>query len=366
MCRIILFFLIAVSFSNISLALPKSGCLTSGCHEDLSKKHLVTHGPFKEAKGCLVCHYASKRDRPKDPSNKELAHKKLLKLTPENVNNTCLLCHDEMKAALGNVKEPHKKVTEKACSFCHNPHSSDHKKLFRDDTFSVRCFACHEKLKPVVQGAKTHHGAVVDEKSCTNCHTFHVTEHKKLLKAEPQELCIKCHSEEQKADNGRIVPAIAKKLKDLKFVHKPVASKCISCHQPHGSQNENLLELTITKDFYSTFQESNFKLCMDCHEPALATNVHTKTDTEFRNGLDNLHFVHSVQRGAKGLNCLVCHDVHAASQARIMRDSYVFDKVQVPLKFEKTKSGGTCATACHSPKTYDRTITVEQQIVRPK
>jgi len=351
--------LILITFLFSSLgnahAVPLKGCMTSGCHTEFKEKHLVTHGPIKTGE-CMVCHFESNKDRPANPANKEQAHQKLTKMTPPNVVAICTTCHDEIKEALEDPKAPHHKIGEKGCTFCHNPHRSDKFKLFREDVFTVRCLSCHEKIRTNIEGATTKHGAVSNNESCTNCHNFHAqTEFGKLLKVKKEELCIKCHSKEQKSDDGRTIQTIGKFVSTLPVVHKPVKAKCYNCHNPHGGKELHLLDLKIIPDFYSTFKTENFALCMDCHEATLVTSVKTDTDTDFRDGKANLHNAHIIKTGNMGLNCLVCHNVHASTQLKQIRESFILNKEVIPLKYVKTANGGTCTTSCHSSSiTYDR------------
>ena len=84
-------------------------------------------------------------------------------------------------------------------------------------------------------------------------------------------------------------------------------------------------------------------------------DLKTTTLTDFRTGDLNLHYVH-VNRKKKGRSCRACHETHAASKEKQIRDSVPFGPGgwELPIGFEKTNSGGSCAPGCHRPYAYDR------------
>jgi hypothetical protein len=75
--------------------------------------------------------------------------------------------------------------------------------------------------------------------------------------------------------------------------------------------------------------------------------------TNFRNGERNLHFVH-VNKSDRGRNCRACHDAHASPNALHVRSSVPYGSWQMPINFQQTQSGGSCAPGCHKPFEYDR------------
>ena len=81
-------------------------------------------------------------------------------------------------------------------------------------------------------------------------------------------------------------------------------------------------------------------------------NPRTLADTEFRNGNLNLHYRH-VNR-PKGRTCTACHTPHGSRQKKLIREAFGFGDRTLPIQYEKTETGGTCATACHGPVSYDR------------
>lgn len=307
----------------------RGGCQASGCHDEVSKARLL-HGPLKAGE-CAVCHFETSLDRPKNFSDKSTAHKKLVRFQGATVNSTCLTCHDVIKESFEELKAPHRRIGEKACTECHDPHGSSKPKLLHDDVLTSKCFTCHETLKHETAGVNVPHEPFRDEKSCLNCHDFHEVRHPRLLNFKPERMCGKCHSE---LTGSRPV------------LHKPVRDgKCVDCHLPHGGKLGGLLKARNSVAFYSNFNISNYQLCFSCHRPELAGR--------FRNGSENLHYLH-LKREKKGYSCATCHEVHASHQQHLIRDSFIFQGVEVPIRFNKTPTGGTCTTSCHGLKRYDR------------
>jgi hypothetical protein len=63
-----------------------------------------------------------------------------------------------------------------------------------------------------------------------------------------------------------------------------------------------------------------------------------------------------VNRERKGRTCRACHETHASNKAKHIRDSVPFGPGgwELPIGYEKTATGGSCAPGCHSAYTYDR------------
>jgi len=110
--------------------------------------------------------------------------------------------------------------------------------------------------------------------------------------------------------------------------------------------------------FYTKFDLKKYDLCFTCHEANIVLTSKTTTLTNFRNGEVNLHFVH-VNRDDKGRSCKTCHDVHASNLPNHMALSVPFEGSgwAMPIEYEKSATGGSCAPGCHKPRTYDRTAT---------
>lgn len=316
----------------------------------------VSHKPVTEGR-CIDCH---------DPHQSQT--KSLLKA--DSVNGLCMKCHDRAKPAKGmkqlvdmDKKYRHKPVEEN-CIKCHEPHTSPYKKLLRsDDATQKLCLECHTDLKDhadmkaVITDSKYKHGPLVSgEKRCLECHDVHASNHKGILKKEQTALCLGCHDKEVKSDeDGGMLMNIAAHLKANPNWHAPITrvekeGGCAGCHNPHGSDNFSMLRHSFTKNFYGDFDRKDF-FCFSCHEQE---NIHEQfsTETGFRDGKVNLHFLHVNNR--KGRACRACHDEHAATYPHLLRDYTDFNGIKFPLRFIGTESGGSCAPACHKKFDYDR------------
>jgi predicted CXXCH cytochrome family protein len=75
--------------------------------------------------------------------------------------------------------------------------------------------------------------------------------------------------------------------------------------------------------------------------------------TGFRDGATNLHYLH-VNKPVKGRVCSDCHDPHAGNNEKFIKDQVGFGGWQMPIRFQKTETGGSCYPGCHKLQTYDR------------
>ena len=158
------------------------------------------------------------------------------------------------------------------------------------------------------------------------------------------ELCLSCHSQAYADAQGQQTTAnMAEILKDNKYKHGPILEKdCTACHNPHGSDNFRILRAYFPPVFYSPYDPKNYALCFMCHEKDLANTQYTTTMTGFRNGKQNLHYVH-VNKTVKGRTCRACHDAHATNNPRHIRDAVPFGRWGLPIDYTKTATGGQCA-----------------------
>ena len=68
-----------------------------------------------------------------------------------------------------------------------------------------------------------------------------------------------------------------------------------------------------------------------------------------------MHYLH-VNKEVKGRSCKACHEPHASSQMKHIRESVPFGSVnwELPVTYTKTDDGGSCVVGCHAPKEYNR------------
>jgi predicted CXXCH cytochrome family protein len=177
----------------------------------------------------------------------------------------------------------------------------------------------------------------------------------KQLPQEPADLCLSCHDRDYPGPNGQVAVANMKDILAKNSIHHgPIKQKdCSGCHNAHGSKHFRMLREFFPQLFYAGYSQDNYKLCFLCHEKSLASTDTTTTLTNFRNGSQNLHFVH-VNKQVKGRTCRACHDAHATNNPKHIRDKVPFAKWQLPIGFTKTQNGGTCLPGCHQRYGYDR------------
>lgn len=353
------------------------------CHDEEEFEGSVEHQPAAEG-DCTTCH---------DPHASEVEH--LLKAP--TVGELCAECHDEVTEDLDFLHGP---VAAGACTGCHNPHSSNHPSLLlaegsdlcgkchaavitrleegafahqpaKEDCLNCHaphggdnkmnlssappelCFDCHDDLSDAVDDATVGHDPVTTGKACLNCHDPHASKEEHGLLHEPMDLCLSCHDKEVDSD-GRKLANIGELLKNSPRHHAPLDQDgCLPCHNPHGGENFRMLTGAFPKNFYAPFDEGVYALCFDCHDSELLEDEETDELTGFRNGERNLHYLH-VNREVKGRTCRACHDPHASSKPKQITESVPFGEWSIPINYEPTPTGGSCAPGCHKLYKYDR------------
>jgi predicted CXXCH cytochrome family protein len=295
--------------------------LCASCHA-AKTQHRFLHGPAATG-DCTSCHSAH-----------ESQNARLLVKTGAEL---CFQCHTDMQ------QEVAKKVVHQAldggCTSCHDPHGSAVKKFFPAPGAAL-CYQCHAPIEEKLKAAKSVHQPVQTEKGCASCHAPHASDAPKLLAKTGKDLCLDCHK------------SVIRKNQTV--LHGPVGEgKCTACHDPHGTPNARLLVRPYSSEFYVSYTDAAFPLCFGCHNRDLLRFPTTSFATGFRDGNRNLHYLH-VNRKDRGKSCRVCHAVHAGESPKLLVDKVPFGKWGLPVKFEKTETGGSCAPGCHQPYTYDR------------
>lgn len=307
----------------------------NSCHNDVaSKKHV--HGPAA-AGACDSCHTSHTS--------------KFENLLTNEGNALCFDCHSDMRRQLANVKFKHEAV-EGDCLDCHDAHSSDfvmQTKLSPADL----CMSCHaDDIKASKEAAFTH-SVVTDAAACLNCHTAHGSQLADLMRAQESDLCMSCHAKPVQSKEGRKVAAVAEVIDPKTVKHGPVREgNCSGCHQSHGSDISRLLAEEYPTAFYQDFDPEKYELCFTCHDKQLVESAEARGLTGFRNGEQNLHYVH-VHR-EKGRNCRSCHNTHASPNELHVRDTVPYGNWVMPIAFAKSETGGSCTPGCHKKYTYDR------------
>jgi DmsE family decaheme c-type cytochrome len=169
------------------------------------------------------------------------------KLTPSEVDKTCLGCHANTHPNF--LRSPHAKAGV-TCLSCHSIHKAVPDTTLLVATQPTLCYSCHTSIKPAF-AMPFHHKVNEGLLGCSDCHDVHGTFQASNLKvtADQNAICTKCHTETRGP-----------------FVYEHAAVKgegCMACHTPHGSQNARLLNMPNINT-----------LCNQCHSPVGAGTVH--------------------------------------------------------------------------------------------
>jgi predicted CXXCH cytochrome family protein len=338
---------------------PLGEAKCSGCHDAHSAnqpKRLpdFSHGPY-DARLCSACHPA-----PLDGK---------VRLTAANANALCYGCHEELKTEIDSAKSRHKLLSQSdtACLECHDPHASNQRYILKKPTRDL-CISCHdenaEKANRARQSAPPadgQGGAQGDQpekqylklsskhvhepvrESCTICHKAHASNFSMELRASVNDVCMSCHGANAEKIIQSEVPfplfggqvslrpnAFSKvTFLDLsaKYVHEPVRTSCVYCHDAHASQYQGEL------------YEGVHDLCLACHGVNADEIVRGSKPVDLFDGrvtvppktFSKLSPLLSVKDGMTGhpilkhpiykpatanepeLNCLTCHHSHIST-----------------------------------------------------
>lgn len=268
--------------------LATTRCTT--CHEDLLEGKAVVHPPV--ADDCTNCHDMTLGD--------EGTTVELMEPEPQ----LCVFCHADKEAGLNaELKTPHFPVTD-SCLTCHDPHASDHPNVLVEPLVEL-CSICHD-LAPLQE---VHGDQLTDATDCTACHQPHGSDNVRLLKASKlhppfaEGSCEACHRQpfgariRLRARGEKLCEACHGEMgsegRDGGTVHAALQGErgragCLSCHNPHMSDQRRLLNLP------------NPPLCGQCHgeivKAAQAPSGHFPASED----------------------CLNCHQPHASEQVRLL------------------------------------------------
>ncbi len=319
--------------------------LCVNCHDSDAFTHDVVHGPAASG-ACTQCHNPHESNFPK--------------LLNKSMEKTCTGCHVEIADGMVNSPVIHKAVEEASCTSCHNPHSAPAAKLLQKDIQSL-CMDCHGDIGRKVKKAKVQHPALYRDEKCSACHATHFSTFPGLLKQSEQDICLSCHGKDD-YKKSKPLKNIAKEIKDKKNLHGPLRDgECSGCHNAHGSDHTRLLRGAYPKSFYAPYSKGSYDFCLECHDKNLLRFPETSIYTEFRNGKQNLHYIH-VSNKYKGRSCRACHEPHAADMEKLINEEGAnFGDWKIPTRFIKTETGGSCSPGCHQTYEYDREEPVDYE-----
>lgn len=314
----------------LSLAIPPApahgavNCAAPACHASLTRSNFL-HEPVA-AGNCTVCHEVIGGRHPGGgPAfGMRFPGRKL-----------CEQCHTNPGRGKARIHRP---VAAGRCLSCHDPHGGDTRYLLVTEANAL-CRTCHPKV-----GATGRAHGPVRAGRCDYCHVGHAADEPGLLSAPGNKVCFACHS--------GILDIVAA----ARSQHRPVADgRCWDCHETHSSEFRPLLRGYYPREFYAPYDARNFALCLGCHtDPGRFEYQRTSEATGFRNGDQNLHYLH-VNKPVKGRVCRNCHGIHGADQKKLILSRVPgFGNWKIPVRFLPTATGATCLAGCHKPKSYDR------------
>ena len=165
---------------------------------------------------------------------------------------------------------------------------------------SAKCLECHDDKNK----GKSVHTAM--STGCLSCHEVRTNKdvtRVKLITATPSALCFTCHADKKPAD-----------IKGT--IHPPAVRDCLSCHNPHASDNKNQLIKSESGD-------AKENLCLSCHKTGLDVPEKGSRHAALDAGCDTCHVTHKtgseptmenkfhLAKSAPAL-CLDCHDAKDA------------------------------------------------------
>ncbi len=250
-----------------------------GCHEDQYKQiektqhwntNLKSAAPKKVAEqewhGCESCHGpGSAHVEGGGDKTKIFTFKGV---TAVQISDRCLSCHATTHP---NFQRSVHYKSDVSCLTCHSPHNSKSEvNLLTASTQTQLCYGCHNDAKADFN-RPFHHRVNEGLMTCNDCHNVHDSfpTATKLTVSQDQ-ICLKCHAEKR----GPFV-----------FEHLPVKTEgCMSCHVPHGSNNQRLLtrnnvnNMCIECHGLSTFatlhnQSTKYTACTMCHTQIHGSNA---------------------------------------------------------------------------------------------
>lgn len=306
------------------------------CHGKLTEKKII-HQPLTD---CSKCHQPNGRKHPNEDEEEGFS---LIKKIPQ----LCYACHEEKKILQEHIHPP---VKDGDCFSCHDIHSSKNEHLLVVAPPAL-CFSCHTDLKDSIEKSSIVHQAVKLKNACSNCHSPHSSPEKRMLLIAQPTLCLKCHNKPIEQAN-HILLNMKQLIEKSKYVHGAIENNgCAVCHNPHYSGEYFLLDTIFPNGNYAVGKKENFALCFKCHETTLIDDS-LSTETGFRKGEENLHFKH-VNKD-KGRSCINCHNVHASNSLYLIADKVRFGNWEMPIRYTRTKKGGSCMPGCHGEKKYER------------
>ena len=218
------------------------------------------------------------------------------------------------------------------------------------NTDPKKCLECHDdKTKHKFVHSAMHAG-------CLSCHEIRTNKdvtRVKLITATPSALCLTCHADKD-----------AHTIKGT--VHPPAQRDCLTCHDPHSSDNKNQLVKAESGD-------AKENLCLQCHQTGLHIAEKGSRHLALDGGCDTCHTTHKtgveptaenrfhLTKAAPAL-CVDCHDpkdeqlqkAHnnqpfGAANCVQCHDPHQSDSPKLLATFQHAPFQGNGCDTCHQP-----------------
>lgn len=296
----------------------------------------VVHKPVFEGE-CLACHDSHSTDSPG-----------LLKKLASEV---CFECHP--KEDLLAKKNVHPQVARGNCMVCHAPHASDRLGLLGRDRKAL-CTECHGTES--AQFAGLHAGYDVSGTDCLGCHSPHSSDRPAMLRANlhkpfEEKKCTGCHLpktwELVKAGIGLCTECHKASMPGFNKINSHLVAGvsdnvCTSCHNPHASDEKDLLSDKQDRVCYSCHNDTKrfaagskhvhpkLDTCSDCHTSHASNNRFFLAEGDGTCSVEQCHptqgvFTHPVgekiidPRSKAPMNCSTCHNPMGSPESSILR-----------------------------------------------
>jgi len=271
----------------------------------------------------------------------------------------CLRCHPERKSLFGSVHDLRTTAPEERnrlgqtpeqsgpCGACHSFHQFARRPDPRPEDPTGLCLSCHEpgepgekapglpfnhpvelavsKLPPESPDLELFPDEQHDSKkriACLTCHDPHETQRPHFLRADPDEVCAKCHPGKAATLAGAHDFTQRPELTNGRGQTAAQTGKCGFCHAVHGPAVGPMMWVAT-----KTAPKDPDDLCVQCHRPgglAAAKPVSkfrhpTGPDAQMVGGTGDAAvplFTADLRRAEEGfVACASCHDPHGDSTA---------------------------------------------------
>jgi DmsE family decaheme c-type cytochrome len=174
----------------------------------------------------------------------------------------CSRCHREQADAVDHSMHANTELFGLAgasCESCHGPGKTHAKSKEPEDILnpakldgeeaSTACMGCHENTRHLQQWLGSTHESL--DVGCLNCHSVHANNTAMLKSQTETETCVACHQKVRSDIQKRSVHP----LRDMTRADGVGEMECSSCHNPHGTVGERLVDANTVND-----------KCYECHQ----------------------------------------------------------------------------------------------------